>query len=67
MNNTIVRNERAGIFAPGSAIARNNIVQENGVGLSGSVTSSYNDVSDGYYQALRSMSQFVAASIRTSR
>jgi hypothetical protein len=48
INNTIVRNEAAGIRATGRACARNNIVQDNGVGLAGVVESTYNDVSDGY-------------------
>ena len=49
IGNTIVNNAVAGVHAsPGSAVARNNIVQGNGVGLTGSVQSTYNDVSDGY-------------------
>jgi hypothetical protein len=48
VNNTIVRNAVAGVRSLGSSAARNNIVQDNGVGFSGHVTSTYNDVSDGY-------------------
>jgi outer membrane protein assembly factor BamB len=48
INNTIVRNGLAGVRSLGSAEARNNIVQDNGVGLSGHLSSRYNDVSDGY-------------------
>jgi len=48
VNNTIVRNVIAGLRSSGRADARNNILQENGVGLTGVVTSRYNDVSDGY-------------------
>jgi outer membrane protein assembly factor BamB len=49
LNNTIVNNSVAGVHSTGpSTQARNNIVQQNGVGLKGSVASTYNDVSDGY-------------------
>jgi outer membrane protein assembly factor BamB len=48
INNTIVNNSVAGVQSSGLAHARNNIVQQNGVGLSGGIVSSYNDVSDGY-------------------
>lgn len=48
VNNTIVGNANAGVRSTGSAAARNNIVQQNGVGFDGAVASSYNDVSDGY-------------------
>lgn len=48
VNNTLVRNGVAGLRSSGYAAARNNIVQENGVGFAGAVSSSYNDVSDGY-------------------
>jgi outer membrane protein assembly factor BamB len=48
INNTIVNNTVAGLRASGRADARNNIVQQNGVGFTGVVVSSYNDVSDGY-------------------
>jgi hypothetical protein len=48
INNTIVRNAVAGLRASGRADARNNIVQQNGVGFTGVVVSTYNDVSDGY-------------------
>lgn len=48
INNTIVNNTNAGIRAAGRVHARNNIVQGNGVGLTGIVISKYNDVSDGY-------------------
>jgi hypothetical protein len=48
VNNTIVRNGSAAIRSTGSVVARNNIVQENAIGLLGAILSSYNDVSDGY-------------------
>jgi len=48
VNNTIVRNAVAGVRSLGSSEARNNIVQDNGVGFSGHVASTYNDVSDGF-------------------
>lgn len=49
LNNTIVNNGVAGVHSTGASTqARNNIVQQNGVGLKGSVASTYNDVSDGY-------------------
>lgn len=51
INNTIVENIVAGVRAsgPSGAVdARNNIVQQNGVGFTGAITSQYNDVLDGY-------------------
>jgi hypothetical protein len=48
INNTIARNGGVGIRSTGSVVARNNIVQENAIGLLGAILSSYNDVSDGY-------------------
>lgn len=48
LNNTIVGNAVAGVRSSGFATARNNIVQQNGVGLTGIVHSSYNIVNDGY-------------------
>jgi hypothetical protein len=48
VNNTIVNNAGAGLDASAPTQAWNNIVQQNGVGLSGLVVSRYNDVSDGY-------------------
>jgi hypothetical protein len=48
LNATLVRNAAAGARSAGQARVRNSIVQQNGVGLSGAVESSYNDVSDGY-------------------
>lgn len=48
VNNTIVNNSVYGIDGTAAVVARNNILQGNGVGLSGSITSTYNDVSDGY-------------------
>jgi outer membrane protein assembly factor BamB len=48
INNTIVDNAVAGVQSSGSAQARNNIVQGNGVGFLGAIVSRYNDVSDGY-------------------
>jgi hypothetical protein len=49
VNNTIVKNGFAGVHCPGFSVeARNNIVQQNGVGLKGPISSIYNDVSDGY-------------------
>jgi len=48
INNTIVNNATAGVQSSGSTQARNNIVQQNGVGLLGTIVSRYNDVSDGY-------------------
>jgi len=48
INNTLVGNANAGIRASGHVDARNNIVQSNGVGLVGMISSTYNDVSDGY-------------------
>jgi outer membrane protein assembly factor BamB len=52
VNNTIVSNAQAGLRAWGLTHARNNIVQQNGVGLDGVVVSRYNDVSDGYSVAI---------------
>jgi outer membrane protein assembly factor BamB len=52
INDTLVRNGGAGLRAWGLAQARNNIVQENAVGLAGVVVSRYNDVSDGYSVAI---------------
>lgn len=48
INNTIVNNAVAGVASAGIAYARNNIVQGNGVGLTGVIASSYNVVTDGY-------------------
>jgi hypothetical protein len=48
VNATIVRNGVAGVRSEGAASVRNSIVQGNGTGLMGSVSSRYNDVSDGY-------------------
>ena len=48
VNNTIVNNANAGLNASALTQARNNIVQQNGVGFSGLVASRYNDVSDAY-------------------
>lgn len=48
INNTIVNNVLAGIEGTAAVVARNNILQGNGVGLSGGIASTYNDVSDGY-------------------
>jgi hypothetical protein len=48
INNTIVGNAVAGVRSTGFAAVRNNIVQQNGVGLSGIILSSYNIVADGY-------------------
>jgi hypothetical protein len=47
VNDTIVGNANAGVRSTGSAVVRNAIVQGNGVGLAGSIVSSFNDVSDG--------------------
>jgi hypothetical protein len=52
VNNTIVKNGGAGVQASGLTHARNNIIQQNGVGLDGMVVSRYNDVSDGYSVAV---------------
>lgn len=48
INNTIVENIVAGVRASGAVDARNNIVQQNGIGFTGIITSQYNDVMDGY-------------------
>jgi hypothetical protein len=48
INNTIVDNAAAGVRSTGFVGARNNIVQQNGVGLKGALLSSYNIVADGY-------------------
>lgn len=48
VNNTIVNCTNAGVGSAGSAIVRNNILQGNGIGLTGLFTSTYNDVVDGY-------------------
>ncbi len=48
VNNTLVSNVEAGLRSWGLAQVRNNIVQQNGVGLAGAFVSRYNGVSDGY-------------------